>query len=64
MSLLRALSYEGRDELSIVNIRRVFRKYSKVNAVLHNEENLNEILDSLDEKGLIEIKTETIKVMK
>lgn len=62
--LLRALSYEGRDELSIVNIRRVFRKYSKVNAVLHNEENLNEILDSLDEKGLIEIKTETIKVMK
>ena len=62
--LLRALSYDGRDELSIVNIRRVFRKYSKVTAVLNDEEKLNEVLDSLDEKGLIEIKTETVKVLR
>lgn len=62
--LLRALSSDGKDKLNIINIRRVFRKYSKANSLLYREEELNNILDSLDEKGLIEIKMESIKVIK
>lgn len=62
--LLRALSYGGKDILNIHSIRRAFRKYSIANSVVQDEAALNEILDSLDEKGLIEIKMEHIKVFK
>ena len=62
--LLRALSSNGKERLDIVNIRRVFRKYSKANSLLHSEAELNNVLNALDEKGLIEIKMESINVIK
>ena len=62
--LLRALSSNGKKRLDIVNIRRVFRKYSKANSLLHSEAELNNVLNALDEKGLIEIKMESINVIK
>ena len=61
---LRALSYNGQDELKIANIRRSFKKYAKESSSLKNIDDINNLLDSLADKHIIEIKTETIKVLK
>lgn len=50
--------------LSAVTVRRTFKKYSKVTSNMGIQDDLNSLLDSLDKKGIIEIKTKTIKVLK
>lgn len=61
---LKKLSYDGKEVLSAVTVRRTFKKYSKVTSNMGIQDDLNSLLDSLDKKGIIEIKTKTIKVLK
>lgn len=61
---LNKLSYDGKEELSLVSIRRIFKKYFETNSNLEFQDDINSLLDSLDEKGIIKIKTEKIKVLK
>mgnify|MGYP003093584705 CR=1 FL=1 len=61
---LNKLSYDGKEELSLVSIRRTFKKYFDNNPNVNFQDDINILLDSLDEKGIIKIKTEKIKVLK
>lgn len=61
---LNKLSYDGKEELSLVSIRRTFKKYFNNNPNVNFQDDINTLLDSLDEKGIIKIKTEKIKVLK
>lgn len=61
---LNKLSYDGKEELSLVSIRRTFKKYFDNNPNVNFQDDINTLLDSLDEKGIIKIKTEKIKVLK
>ena len=61
---LKKLSYDGKEELSLVSIHRAFKKYSNINSNLDFQKDINTLLDSLDEKGIIKIKTEKIKILK
>lgn len=61
---LNKLSYDGKEELSLVSIRRTFKKYFNNNLNVNFQDDINTLLDSLDEKGIIKIKTEKIKVLK
>lgn len=61
---LKKLSYDGKEELSLVSIHRAFKKYSNINSNLDFQKDINTLLDSLDEKGIIKIKTEKIRILK
>ena len=58
---LNKLSYDGKEELSLVSIRRTFKKYFNNNPNVNFQDDINTLLDSLDEKGIIKIKTEKRK---
>ena len=61
---LEKLSYNGKVELDLSYIRRIFKRYSNIQE--ENSNNLcdvNRLLDDLCDKGIIEIRTEKIRVL-
>lgn len=61
--LLRELSQNGEKELTRKNVRKAFSKYCKENAIIKDEIALNDVLNSLNDKGIIKIKMDSIQVL-
>jgi type I site-specific restriction-modification system, R (restriction) subunit and related helicases len=61
---LEKLSYNGKVELNLSYIRRIFKRYSNIQEEdSNNLGDVNRLLDDLCDKGIIEIRTEKIRVL-
>ena len=61
---LEKLSYKGKIELNLSYIRRIFKRYSNIQEEdSNNLGDVNRLLDDLCDKGIIEIRTEKIRVL-
>lgn len=57
------MSYDGKVELDLSYIRRIFKRYSNVQEEdSHYLDYVNTLLDDLCDKEIIEIRTEKIRV--